>query len=307
MNILLYFSVVLIWGTTWIAISLQQGTVAAEVSIFWRFLLASTILLAFLALTRRLHPLSRRAHLLCMIQGGCVFGINFLCFYHAIAWISSGLESVIFSMAVLFNAFNSRLFFGQRLTRNVVIAAPLGLIGIVALFWHDLLDMDSQPHFLWGAGLSLLGTYCFSLGNMISTEHQRQGRDVMTTNGWGMCYGALWMGLFSLFQGYDFTLELTTRYLGSLFYLAVFGSVIAFSAYFILVGRIGASQAAYSTLLFPLIALSISTLFENYHWQANAIFGLLMILAGNAVMFYRPRHRVTHAAPVKSPIKKSAG
>ncbi|MFC3395988.1 DMT family transporter [Brenneria rubrifaciens] len=299
MNILLYLSVVLIWGTTWIAISLQQGTVAVEVSIFWRFLFASAILLAFLALTRRLRPLSTRAHLLCMIQGLCVFGINFLCFYHAIAWISSGLESVIFSMAVLFNAFNSRLFFGQRLTRNVVIAAPLGFIGIVALFWHDLMSLETHPYFLWGVGLSLLGTYCFSLGNMISTRHQRQGRDVMTTNGWGMFYGALWMGLFSLFQGYDFTLALTARYLGSLFYLAVFGSVIAFGAYFILVGRIGASQAAYATLLFPLIALSISTLFEDYRWQANAIFGLLMILVGNAVMFYRPRRQAAQTAQAK--------
>ncbi|QTF08913.1 DMT family transporter [Brenneria izadpanahii] len=299
MNIVLYISVVLIWGTTWIAISMQQGGVAAEVSIFWRFLLSSVILLAFLSLTKRLRPLSRRAHLLCMLQGLCVFGINFICFYHAIAWISSGLESVIFSMAVLFNAFNSRLFFGHRLTRNVIIAAPLGFTGMVALFWHDLMNMDAQPHLLWGAALCLLGTYGFSLGNMISSQHQRQGRDVMTTNGWGMCYGALWMGIFSLIQGYDFSPEITTRYLGSLFYLAIFGSVIGFGAYFSLVGRIGASQAAYATLLFPLIALSISTVYEDYHWQPNAVIGLLLILAGNAVMFYRPRRRMGTAAQVK--------
>ncbi|MEC5341047.1 DMT family transporter [Brenneria populi] len=296
MNILLYLSVVLIWGTTWIAISLQQGSVAAEVSIFWRFLLSSVILLAFLALTKRLHPLSRRAHLLCMLQGLCVFGINFICFYHAIAWISSGLESVIFSMAVLFNAFNSRLFFGQRLSVNVMLAAPLGLIGIAALFWHDLINMEAQPHLLLGAGLCLLGTYCFSLGNMISSQHQRQGRDVMTTNGWGMFYGALWMGALSLFQGYDFAPETTARYLASLFYLALFGSVIAFGAYFSLVGRIGASQAAYATLLFPPIALSVSTLFEDYHWRLNAVIGLLLILTGNAVMFYRPRRQARCAA-----------
>ncbi|KAA9000599.1 EamA family transporter [Affinibrenneria salicis] len=299
MNIVLYFSVVLIWGTTWIAIHLQHGTVSAEVSVFWRFLLAALILLASLALARRLRPLSRQAHLLCMIQGLCVFGVNFLCFYHAIAWISSGLESVIFSMAVLFNAFNSRLFFGQRLTWNVMIAAPLGIVGIAALFWHDLMNIEAQPRLLWGVGLSLLGTYCFSLGNMISYRHQQQQRDVMTTNGWGMLYGALWMGLISLWLGYDFMPENSARYLGSLFYLAVFGSVIAFSAYFKLVGRIGASQAAYSTLLFPLIALSISTLFENYRWHGNALLGLTIILAGNAVMFYRPHRKLTAAAQGK--------
>ncbi|ACS86200.1 DMT family transporter [Musicola paradisiaca] len=289
MNSLLYCSVVLIWGTTWIAISLQQGSVPAEVSIFWRFACASALSMAFLLLTRRLKPLSLSGHLLCMLQGVTVFGMNFFCFYHAVAWIPSGLESVIFSMAVLFNAFNARLFFGQRLTRNVMIAAPLGLCGILLLFWRDLQHISGSPQLLWGVGLSLLGTYCFSLGNMISARHQQLGRDVMTTNGWGMLYSTLAMGALAWSLGYHFQPETSLRYLGSLFYLAVFGSVIGFGAYFILVGRIGASQAAYSTLLFPLVALSVSTLYEGYEWHPNAVAGLVLILVGNAVMFYRPR------------------
>jgi drug/metabolite transporter (DMT)-like permease len=289
MNSLLYSAVVLIWGTTWIAISLQHGNIPPEVSIFWRFASASTLLMALLILTRRLRPLSRRAHVLCMAQGATVFGLNFFCFYHAVAWIPSGLESVIFSMAVLFNAFNSRLFFGTRLSRNVMIAAPLGLAGILLLFWHDLLRLNSSPQLLWGVGLSLLGTYGFSLGNMISARHQHSGRDIMTTNAWGMLYGALTMGLIALMLGYRFTPEFSLQYLGSLFYLSLFGSVIGFGAYFALVGRIGASQAAYATLLFPLVALSVSTLYEGYVWRSNAVLGLLLILAGNAVMFYRPR------------------
>ncbi|GAB7196477.1 hypothetical protein OS31_18870 [Dickeya oryzae] len=192
-------------------------------------------------------------------------------------------------MAVLFNAFNSRLFFGTRLSRNVMFAAPLGLAGILLLFWHDLLRLNSSPQLLWGVGLSLLGTYGFSLGNMISARHQHSGRDIMTTNAWGMLYGALAMGLIALMLGYRFTPEFSLQYLGSLFYLSLFGSVIGFGAYFALVGRIGASQAAYATLLFPLVALSVSTLYEGYVWRSNAVLGLLLILAGNAVMFYRPR------------------
>lgn len=291
MNILLYLLVVLIWGTTWLAISLQHGSVPPEVSVFWRFAIASALLLSFLKLTGRLRPLPWRGHLLCMVQGITVFGINMICFYHAIVWISSGLESVIFSMAVLFNAFNARLMLGQRLTRNVWLAAPLGLAGIVLLFWHDLTQIDAGSHLLMGAGLCLLATYCFSLGNIISLQHQRQGRDIMTTNGWGMCYGALAVGMAGVFMGYDFTPELTARYLGSLGYLAVVGSVVGFGAYFLLIGRIGASQAAYATLLFPLVALSLSTVFEGYQWRANAVLGLVLILAGNAVMFYRRRRK----------------
>lgn len=110
MNGLLYCLVVVIWGTTWIAIYLQQGPVAAPVSIFWRFAIASTVMIAILLISGKLRKLSGRDHLFCLLQGGCVFCFNFWCFYTAAAWINTGLESVIFSMAVLFNAVNSYLF-----------------------------------------------------------------------------------------------------------------------------------------------------------------------------------------------------
>jgi drug/metabolite transporter (DMT)-like permease len=89
--------------------------------------------------------------------------------------------------------------------------------------------------------------------------------------------------------------------MGALLYLALFGSVIAFGAYFTLVGRIGAGKAAYSTLLFPLVALTISTVYEGYVWHSNAVIGLALILVGNLVMFARPeqwflRRRLRKAA-----------
>ncbi|MFL4556001.1 DMT family transporter [Yersinia kristensenii] len=289
MNALLYLLVVLIWGTTWIAITLQQqGNVAITVSIFYRFALAAGVMIVFLLLVRRLRHLALSDHLFCVAQGFCVFAFNFYCFYHAAAYISSGLESVIFSMAVLFNAINGMIFFRQRLSPNLLPASILGMTGIIALFWHDLTATQIAPELLKGVGLSLLGTYGFSLGNMISSHHQRRGLDILSTNAYAMTYGAVLMGLFSLTQHHSFTIELTPNYLGSLLYLAIFGSVIAFAAYFSLIGRIGASGAAYSTLLFPLVALTISTFYEGYHWHLNAIIGLLLILLGNLVMFSKP-------------------
>jgi len=191
-------------------------------------------------------------------------------------------------MSVFFNAFNSLLFFRQRPSRQVLPAALLGLIGMVTLFWHDLSATQIAPGLLTGIGLSLLGTYGFSLGNMISTRHRQQNLDVMSTNAYAMLYGALVMALIAWFSGDRFIIDTSTAYLGSLFYLAVFGSVIAFGTYFTLVGRIGASKAAYSTLLFPLVALGVSTLYEGYQWHLNAVVGLVLILLGNLVMFYRP-------------------
>jgi drug/metabolite transporter (DMT)-like permease len=288
LNAILYGLVVVIWGTTWIAIFLQQGPVSAPVSIFWRFAVASVTMLAILLATRRLRPLALRDHLFCVLQGCCVFCFNFWCFYTAAAHINTGLESVIFSMAVLFNAINGFIFFRQQPPARFWLAAALGLVGIITLFWEDLLSNGLNASLLWGIGLSALGTYGFSLGNMLSMRHQRRGLETLTTNSWAMLYGTLVMGAIALVRGDDFTPQWTLSYMGALLYLALFGSVIAFGAYFTLVGRIGAGKAAYSTLLFPLVALTISTFYEGYVWHSNAVIGLALILVGNLVMFARP-------------------
>jgi len=288
LNAILYGLVVVIWGTTWIAIFLQQGPVSAPVSIFWRFAVASVTMLAILLATRRLRPLALRDHLFCVLQGCCVFCFNFWCFYTAAAHINTGLESVIFSMAVLFNAINGFIFFRQQPPARFWLAAALGLVGIITLFWDDLLRNGLNASLLWGIGLSALGTYGFSLGNMLSMRHQRRGLETLTTNSWAMLYGTLVMGAIALVRGDDFTPQWTLSYMGALLYLALFGSVIAFGAYFTLVGRIGAGKAAYSTLLFPLVALTISTFYEGYVWHSNAVIGLALILVGNLVMFARP-------------------
>ncbi|WP_407437537.1 DMT family transporter [Lelliottia sp.] len=288
MNALLYGLVVLIWGTTWIAIFLQQGPVAAPVSIFWRFAVASATIMIVLLALGRLRKMVLRDHLFCMVQGCCVFCFNFWCFYTAAAYINTGLESVIFSMAVLYNAINSFIFFGQRPPARFGFAAVLGMLGIITLFWDDLLASGWSQELLLGIGLSALGTYGFSLGNMISLRHQRNGLETMTTNAWAMTYGTLVMGAIALIRGDNFAPEWTVSYMGALLYLAIFGSVIAFGAYFTLVGRIGAGKAAYSTLLFPLVALSISTVYEGYVWHMNGIAGIVLILTGNMVMFTKP-------------------
>ena len=289
MNAILYAATVLIWGTTWIAISMQTGTVPVLVSVFYRFAIAAALMLLVLGVSKRLQRLGRSDHLFCLLQGMCVFGFNFVCFYTANAYINSGLESVLFSLAILFNALNGVLFFGRRITRRLMLANALGFAGIVSLFWHDLTGGEMSSGTLLGIGLSLLGTYGFSLGNMISVRFQQRKLDLLTTNAWAMGYGALTMLGLALVTGASFAIEQTPAYIGSLLYLALIGSVVGFATYFSLIGRIGAGPAAYTTVMFPLIALGMSTLFEGYQWTGAAVFGLALILVGNVVMFSQPR------------------
>lgn len=293
MNALLYALVVVIWGTTWIAITLQQQSeISTTVAVFWRFFISAIVLFAFVVMSRKLQKLATQDHLFCMLQACCIFGFNFVCFYYAVQYISSGLEAVIFSMAVIFNTINAKLFFAQQISSRFYPAALFGLFGIIALFWHDVVGTTLNSNTLIGIGLCILGTYGFSLGNMISTRHQKQGLDIFTTNAYAMLYGSLLMALISWFKHDNFFPSMSGSSVSALLYLAIFGSVIGFTAYFYLVGRIGAGKAAYSTLLFPLVALVISTIWEGYHWQMNAVIGVILILCGNAIFFIKlPRFR----------------
>lgn len=288
MNITLYLLTVLIWGTTWIALKWQLGVVAIEVSIVYRFALAALVLFAILLLSRRLQPMNRRAHLICLAQGLCLFCVNFMCFLYASQWVPSGLVAVVFSTATLWNALNAWVFFAQKVARNVLMGGALGLLGLGFLFWPELAGHSASPQTLLGLGLALLGTLCFSAGNMLSSLQQKAGFKPLTTNAWGMAYGAAMLAAYCLASGIAFEVEWTTRYLGSLLYLVLPGSVIGFTAYLTLVGRMGPERAAYCTVLFPVVALNVSALVEGYQWTAPALVGLVLVMLGNVLVFRKP-------------------
>ena len=296
MNLSLYLLTVLIWGTTWIALKLQLGEVAIPVSIFYRFALAALVLFAILLIGRRLQAVNRRGQLICLAQGVCLFCVNFICFYTASRWIPSGLIAVVFSTATLWNALNARVFFGQRVASNVLAGGALGLSGLGCLFWPELSGHEASHETLLGLGLALLGTLCFSAGNMLSSLQQKAGLRPLTTNAWGMFYGASILGLYCVLSGTPFSFDWSSRYVGSLLYLVVPGSVIAFTAYLTLVGRMGPERAAYCTVLFPVVALNISAWVEGYQWTPAALLGLGLVMAGNVLVFRKPRTAPAQAA-----------
>ncbi|WP_252274315.1 DMT family transporter [Pseudomonas subflava] len=295
MNLSLYLLTVLIWGTTWIALKLQLGEVAIPLSIAYRFTLAAVVLFAVLLLSRRLQRLDRRGQLLCLAQGLCLFCLNFMCFYTASQWIPSGLVAVIFSTATLWNALNARIFMGRRIAANVLAGGGLGLLGLGLLFWPELAHHEASRETLLGIGLAVLGTLCFSAGNLLSSLQQQAGLKPLTTNAWGMLYGALLLFGYCLVSGVPFDFEMNTRYIGSLLYLAIPGSVIGFTAYLTLVGRMGPERAAYCTVLFPVVALNISVFVEGYQWTMPALLGLGLVMLGNVLVFRKTGPTATPA------------
>jgi drug/metabolite transporter (DMT)-like permease len=288
----LYISAVLIWGSTWFAIKFQLGTVEPEVSLVYRFALAAIILLAFCLWRQKNLKYSLSEHRFMALQGLFLFSTNYLIFYWATELLTSGIVALLFSTVILMNIVNSAIFLGKRVNARVIVGAMLGIAGIAAIFWSELSIVERNADSWHGLWLCLIATFFASIGNILSARNQKNNLPVMQTNAWGMTYGAIIMTLFALFNGADFSYDTSISYSLSLIYLSVFGSILAFGCYLTLIGRIGADKAAYSAVLFPVIALGISTLFEDYQWSIEALFGFCLVLLGNYVV-------LTKAAVVK--------
>lgn len=288
-NILFYLATVLIWGSTWIAIKLQLGVVAPMVSVGYRFSLAAVILLLWCRLRRLPMRFSLGDHLAVCLQGMLLFALNYLLFYLAELHIASGLAAVIFSTILLMNLINGALLLRTPIELRVLSGGALGLVGIAMVFRPEIASFSLDNHGLRGVLLCLGATFLASLGNILSARNQQRGLPVVQTNAYGMAYGALFMLVLAALCDQPFQLDPSPAYLGSLVYLALFGSIIAFGCYLSLIGSIGAGRAAYATLLFPLVALAISTFWEHYQWTGSAIGGMGLILAGNLLILQRRR------------------
>jgi len=287
-NTLLYVITVLIWGTTWIAINYQLGNVPPEASIVYRFGLAAVILFAYCRFKKLSLKFSLKQHLQFLFFGLTLFGCNYYFLYSAQQHINSALTSIAFSMIMFFNIVNARIWFKTKITQQTYLGALLGLTGIVILFWPQINDTELGTETLLGLSLCFVGTLFASTGNMVSMKNKLMNIPMMQANAWGMFYGSIFMTILLLAQGKSFTFSYTLPYISSLIYLSIFGSIIAFASYLTLLNNIGAHKASYASVMFPAVAVVISTIVEGFSWDLYTMIGLLVIVAGNIVVLTKP-------------------
>ena len=177
----------------------------------------------------------------------------------------------------------------------MLAGASLGLVGITLVFWPEFRAFSASSAIMIGVGLALVATWFASLGNIASLRNQRARLGVIESNAFGMTYGAALTTIVALVIGVEFRFDWSLSYVGSLAYLSVIGSVIAFGCYLSLLGRIGADRAAYAGVMFPIVALALSTLFEGYTWSGPAFIGVAMVLAGNLLVLTRTKQSDTPA------------
>ena len=272
----------LIWGSTWLAITFQLGSVAAEASVAYCFALAALMLAAWCLATGRSLRFPAAQHAWFASQGALLFGLNYLCVYWAEQHIASGLVAVLFSLIVFLNLVGVRVFFATPVNRRTVLGAALGVTGVTLLFWRELAGMQIDA--LRGILFGLAAAVFASGGNLLAVRNQRRGIPVLPGVAWGMTYGTLTIAVVAAVNDIVWTFDPRPGYMLSLLYLAAFGSVIAFAAYLTLLGKIGAARAGYVGVAVPVVALLLSTVFEHYEWTLPALAGAALCIAGNVLV-----------------------
>ena len=293
-TLLLFALPTFIWGTTWLAIKFQLGVVAPEVSVAWRFALASLLLLGW-SVARGL-PLRFGAadHLRLALLGLLLFGLNYVLVYLAELHLTSGLVAVIFAFLVFWNLAGARVLFGAPAPPQVLLGAALGVGGVALLFWPEVAAVRGDASAGLGVGLALAATAVASAGNLWSQRLFGRGVPVVQGTAVAMGYAALQVAAWCVATGVPFGFDGRAPYVLSLLYLALLGSVVAFVSYLTLLTRIGAGRAGYTAAVIPVVAMLASTLFEGYRWTPAAAAGLALVLAGT-VLVLRIKARAARA------------
>ena len=287
MIFLLYFITISIWGSTWYVLTFQLGVVSIELSIAYRFFLASLFFFLFLGGYKNLFQIRLRDHLFFVLQGLLLYCASYLCIYSAAHYITSGLNSVTFSLVIVMNVLFAAFFFRRPISGKLLTSAALGVMGVVCIFLPEVATFSLKQGHNLGILLAFSACIFSALGNV--TLERNRHLPVAQINAFSMLYGAIFCFCYALFKGCPLVFDTSFSYIGSLFYLVFFGSVVAFGCYTRLINLLGAAQGGYPFVLIPLVSLLLSKIFEGIHWTPSTILGIVFISAGNVLIFIKKK------------------
>ena len=286
-TIFLFIATLLCWGPTWYIIKFQLGTVDPMVSVFYRFFLASVIILLFCIYKKINLRFSIKEHFFIAVLGIFLFNINYVIFYLSTQYLISGFVALCFSSILFMNVINNIIF--HRSSPNIVtlIGGTIGTLGLIIIFYDEIISFEFSSGTSYGIFLGITATYFASLGNLISAHTSKIKLEVIPVTGLGMFYGSISLVIYLIIMGNSFSFEVSHQYIFSLIYLSIFGSVFGFSLYLTLIKKLGSNDAAYVAIIMPLVALVVSTFFEGLVWDLSLVLGAIMIVLGNIIILKR--------------------
>ncbi len=278
-RILAQFAIVtLIWGSTWLVIRGQLGVVPPTWSVAYRFLIAGGVMALVCLVTGRSLKQSAKAHGFFLLMALFQFSLNFNFVYRAETYVTSGLVAVAFALLVVPNAILSWLFLKQRVTLRFAWGSLLGIVGVALMFWKEFDSVGDGVAI--GLSLTLLGVLAASIVNVMQATEMGRSLDIRAALAWAMLYGAAGNAIYAWATVGAPVVEWTPTYIAGVLYLGLIASAVAFTIYFDMIRSIGPARAAYSSVVIPLVAMALSTIYEGYAWSAPALAGAALVCAG---------------------------
>ncbi len=276
-----FLLITLIWSSTWIVIKDQLGAVPAAWSVTYRFVIAAAAMFAWAAASGATLRIGRRGHLLAALFGVPHFCLNFNFVYAAEHHVTSGLVATVFALLMVPNSALAWLFLKQRATWSFVAGSVIACAGVALLFLQEIRASPiAADEVLLGIGLTVLGVLSASAANIMQASRGLAAWPLASLLAWGMVYGILANALLAFVIAGPPVVEARPAYWLGLLYLGLFASALAFPFYFAVMRAVGPGRAAYSSVLVPILAMLLSTLFEGYRWSTLAVAGGLLALAG---------------------------
>ncbi|MBX7501160.1 EamA family transporter [Qipengyuania sp. YG27] len=283
-NFAAFLLVSLIWGGTWLVIRDQIASVPANWSIAYRFVVAAAGMFALAALRREPLMLTRGGLRWALLLGLFQFTLNFAFVYQAEAHITSGLVAVMFALLVVPNAVLGRILLRQPITGAFVLGSGIAAVGVSLLFAHEWRSSPATlAEVLLGAGLALCGILSASAANITQAMDGAKRQPFLALLAWSMVVGVIINAGLALATAGPPQFDARPSYTLGILYLGLAGSVVTFPLYYGLVRKVGAGQAAYSSVIVPVVAMALSTLFEGFVWGPLPAAGAVITLVGMVV------------------------
>ncbi|WP_210357195.1 DMT family transporter [Sphingomonas beigongshangi] len=280
--ILIPFAIVtLIWGSTWLVIRDQLAVVPPSWSVTYRFLVAGTAMTLYAKVRGERFALDARGWLFAAAIGLCQFCLNFNFVYRAEHHITSGLVAVAFALLLVPNALLARLVLGQRMGRQLIAGSAVAVAGIALLFVHEArAGAAGRADTLIGLALTACAILAASTANVLQATPTARRYPMLVALAYAMLIGAAIDGLLAWWLTGPPVVEMRPTYWAGILYLGLFGSTLSFPLYYTVLRVIGPAKAAYSSVIVPVIAMLLSTVFEGYRWSALAAGGAALTAAG---------------------------
>ena len=283
----------LIWGSTWFAIRVGLESLPPFFSAGMRYVIAAGIV-AGLAIAQGIRPpTARRVHAALLALGLLAFALSFGAVYWGEQYVPGGLAAVIFAThPLLVSLVASRVLPDEALTARKLAGILLGFAGVAVLMLDDVaLDHPLAPI---GAAVIVISPLTAAVVN-VGVKRFGTNLHVFNLTALPMFYGGVAMlGLSLLTEDWS-RVSWTPSAVGSVLYLAIFGSTIAVVAYYSLLKRVPVSRLALMSYAFPVVAVVIDVAIADERFGARAWLGSALVLLGVVVAGVRRRAAV---APV---------